>query len=140
MKKTEELFHNCLYFTANSIARKITRMAEEEFRVTGLSPSHAFLVMLVCDYPGIGPKKLCEYLDLAPSTITRFVDTLIYRGYMTKQTKGKNIEIFITDQGKELQLKIADAWKSLYFRYSKILGEKKGADLTANLDTASKKL
>ena len=89
MKKTEELFHNCLYFTANALARKITRMAEESFRVTGLSPSHALLMMLVHDYPGIGPKKLGDHLNLAPSTVTRFVDALIYKGYLTKQAKGK---------------------------------------------------
>lgn len=140
MKKTEELLHNCLYFTANSIARKITRMAEEEFRVTGLSPSHAFIIMLVCDYPGIGPKKLGEYLNLAPSTITRLVDSLIYKGYLTKQTSGKNSEILVTDQGEKLQESVSDAWKNLYLRYSKILGEKEGIDLTEMIDVASKKL
>ena len=140
MKKTEDILHNCLYFTANSIARKITRMAEEEIRGTGISPSHAFIIMLVSDYPGIGPKKLCEYLNLAPSTITRFVDTLIYRGFMTKQTNGKNTEIFTTDEGNRLYNIISDAWKKLYNRYSKALGEKQGNDLTAMIDAASEKL
>ena len=71
MTKSNTILHNCLYFTANSLARVITRMAEEEFRATGLSPSHAFLVMLVNDKPGIGQKELCEQLYLAPSTVTR---------------------------------------------------------------------
>ena len=65
MTKRNTILHNCLYFTGNSLARVITRMAEEDFRVTGLSPSLAFLVMLVNDSPGIGQKELCEPLHLS---------------------------------------------------------------------------
>ncbi len=140
MKKTEELFHHCLYFTANSLARKITRIADGAFRKTGLSPSHAFLIMLVNDYPGIGPKQLGDHLNLAPSTVTRFVDALIYKGLLTKASQGKNTFIYITDQGKELLDPIAGAWKNLYDSYSNFLGEKQGKDLTAELDAATKKL
>ncbi len=140
MKKTEELFHNCLYFTANSLARKVTKMADESFKVTGLSPSHAFLMMLVNDYPGIGPKALGDHLNLAPSTVTRFVDTLIYKGYLTKKAKGKNTFIKITEPGKELLDPIGVAWKNLYHQYSEILGEKNGQDLTKIVDDAGKKL
>ena len=78
MTKSKSILHNCLYFTANSLSRVITRMADDEFRRTGLSPSHAFLMMLVNDNPGIGQKELCEQLHLAPSTVTRFIDALVY--------------------------------------------------------------
>lgn len=140
MKKTEELFHNCLYFTANSLARKITRMAEDCFKATGLSPSHAFLMMLVNDHPGIGPKQLADYLNLAPSTVTRFVDTLISKGYLTKSTLGKNTLIEITESGKSLLKPIQEAWKNLYYRYSDILGEENGKKLTRQVDQASSKI
>jgi DNA-binding MarR family transcriptional regulator len=50
---------------------------------TGLSPSHAFLMMLATDYPGIGQKELSERLHLAPSTVTRFIDSLVHKGYLT---------------------------------------------------------
>ena len=140
LKKTEELFHNCLYFTANSLARKITKMADECFKMTGLAPSHAFLMMLVNDYPGIGPKALGDHLNLAPSTVTRFVDALIYKGFLTKTAQGKNTFIEITDQGKDLLEPIAAAWKNLYCRYSDILGEENGQNLTRTVDEAGKKL
>ena len=140
MKKTEELFHHCLYFTANSLARKITRIADDSFKKTGLSPSHAFLIMLVNEYPGIGPKRLGDHLNLAPSTVTRFVDALIYKGHLTKKSQGKNTSIEITDQGKELLVPIAGAWKNLYHQYSDSIGEQEGIALTATLDAAVKKL
>lgn len=140
MKKTETLLHNCLYFTANSLSRKITRLADECFRVTGLSPSHAFLMMLVNDTPGICPNQLSSYLNLAPSTVTRLVDTLINKGLLTKTSQGKNTFIQLTEQGQALQSSIADAWKVLYVKYSDILGEQQGKDLTAILDAANRKL
>ncbi len=140
MTKCKSILHNCLYFTANSLARVITRMAEEEFRRTGLSPSHAFLMMLVNDNPGIGQKELCEQLHLAPSTVTRFIDTLVYKGYLTRQTDGKASKVYATKEGENLRNPIEEAWKSLHQRYAKVLGLKKGDELTAMIDDASNKL
>ena len=140
MTQTATILHHCLYFTANSLARIISRMAEEEFRRTGLSPSHAFLMMLVNDHPGIGQKELCEQLHLAPSTVTRFIDALVHKGYLTRQTDGKLSRVYATDAGQALQQQIADAWENLHQRYAKILGLKYGDALTAMIDDASQKL
>ncbi len=88
-------------------------MADEQFRTTGLSPSHAFLMMLVNDPPRIGPKLLGDYLNLAPSTATRRVDSLIYKGLLTKSTHGKNTNIYATDNGKDLTAFIDAASKKI---------------------------
>jgi len=140
MTKCKSILHNCLYFTANSLSRIITRMAEEAFRRTGLSPSHAFLMMLVNDHPGIGQKELCEQLHLAPSTVTRFIDSLVYRGYLTRKSDGKASKVYSTKEGEDLQVSIEEAWKSLHQHYAKVLGLKKGDELTAMIDMASDKL
>ena len=138
--KCKNLLHDCLYFTANSLARVITRMAEEEFRKTGLSPSHAFLVMLVNEHPGIAQKNLADNLQLAPSTVTRFVDSLVYKGYLTRQADGKASKIYPTAEGKNLQATIDDAWKNLHMRYANVLGLREGDALTAMIDAAHDKL
>lgn len=140
MTKRRTILHKCLYFTANSLARVITRMADEEFRRTGLSPSHAFLMMLVNDYAGIGQKELCERLHLAPSTVTRFIDALVYKGYLTRQTEGKASRVYATKAGEALRKPIGDAWKRLHQRYAKVLGLKEGDELTAMIDEAGQKL
>lgn len=140
-KSTKHLLHTCLYFTANSLARKVSRMAEEEFRPTGLSPSLAFLLMLVNEEPGITQKELASHLNLAPSTVTRFVDTLSSRrGLIERRTQGKSAGIYPTDKGKEMQDLIAQCWQSLYHRYSQILGEQSGCELTGLIDRASQKI
>jgi DNA-binding MarR family transcriptional regulator len=137
---SKTLLHDCLYFTANSLARVITRMAEEEFRKTGLSPSHAFLMMLVNDHPGIAQKELADNLQLAPSTVTRFIDSMVYKGYLTRQTEGKASKVYPTGEGKNLQSTIEDAWKNLHMRYAKVLGLREGDALTAMIDVAHDKL
>ncbi|MGD9365856.1 MAG: MarR family transcriptional regulator [Desulfobacteraceae bacterium] len=140
MTKRRTILHKCLYFTANSLARVITRMADEEFRRTGLSPSHAFLMMLVNNYTGIGQKELCERLHLAPSTVTRLIDALAYKGYLTRQTEGKASRVYATKAGEALRKPIEDAWKRLHQRYAKVLGLKEGDALTAMIDEAGQKL
>ena len=140
MPQEKSILHHCLYFTANSLARVITRMAEEEFRKTGLSPSHAFLMMLATDSPGIGQKELSEQLHLAPSTVTRFVDALVYKGYLTRQSEGKVTHVYPTEAGIGLQKPIAEAWKGLHQRYAKVLGLKEGDALTALIDHAAARL
>ncbi len=140
MGDSKTILHNCLYFTANSLARVISRMADDAFRRTGLSPSHAFLMMLVNDNPGIGQTELCERLHLAPSTVTRFIDALVYKGYLERRSEGKASKVFATKTGEALQPAIDDAWSGLHQRYAKVLGLQEGDDLTAMIDAASAKL
>jgi len=140
MTDSGKYLESCLYFTANSLARSITRMAEECFKPAGLSPSHAFLMMLVLETPGISPSELAGHLHLAPSTVTRLADSLIHKGLLGKSAKGKAVSIRPTEQGAKLGAEIAAAWKALYQTYSARLGEKAGRDLTRSIHLAARKL
>ena len=132
--------HNCLYFTANTLARSVGRMADDAFAGTGLSPAHAFLMMLVIERPGISQKELTAALGLAPSTVTRFVDALQVKGFVVREVEGKLSRVSPTEQGAGLREPMALAWKKLYHRYSEILGEEPGRELTAMVDRAGRAL
>lgn len=139
-KSAEDLLHNCLFFTANSLARSISRLAEEEFGRLGLVPSHAFLLMLAVDQPGITQKELAAQLHLAPSTVSRFVDVLAQRGLLEKRVFGKQTQAWPTEMGQAQLAPIREAWMAIHRRYSAILGEEEGRTLAQLTDEAQRKL
>jgi len=134
------IFRDCLYFTLSSLARSITRLAEEEFGILGISPSHAFLLMYVYEHPGIMQKNLSEQLNLDPSTVTRFLDLLAYKGWIERKAEGKTALIFLTPDGEALLPPLEKAWDRLVNRYSQILGQEESAMLTLLVAEAVTKL
>ena len=130
----------CLYFTANALSRVMTRMADEAFATTGLSPSHAFVLMSVNDSPGIQPGELSRQMQLTPSTVTRLVEKLEGRGLVERQSAGKATQVLPTAASKAMQPKLKACWKSLYERYAEVLGKDVAVELTGTVNQARMKL
>ena len=130
----------CLYYSANALSRRMTRIAEEEFAPTGLAPSLGFVVMTVNKKPGITAGEIADTMQLQPSTVTRFVDKLEENGFLTRQTDGKFTNVHPTKKAARLDPELQLAWKKLYGRYATILGEEESAQLTLAIFTASNKL
>ena len=139
MTEPADILHHCLYFTANSLGRSITRLAEEAFRPTGLSPSHAFVLMTAAGSPGIGPGDLAAKLALAPSTVTRFVDALVAKGLLSRTAEGRAARLAATPAGLALLKGIEKSWKRLHRAYSDVLGPD-GDRLAADIHAACRKL
>lgn len=140
MKKKDSIFCRCLYYSANALGRIMTKMAEEEFAVTGIAPSYAFLLMTVNSSPGIQPKDISEAMLLTPSTVTRLIEKLEHKGLVERKSVGKTTEVYPTEKSLKLNNKIKSAWSNLYDRYSEILGEEEGKRLTAEIYKASQQL
>lgn len=118
----------------------MTKMADEEFAATGLTSSYAFLLMTVHHKPGIQPKQISQQMQLTPSTVTRLIEKLEFRGLLRRQTCGRATEVYSTAEGDALAPKVKSAWSSLYQRYTQILGKEFGDQLTASIGQASIKL
>lgn len=139
MGKEDSKYCGCLYYAANALGRVMTKMAEEEFAITGLAPSYAFLLMSVNEKPGIQPGELSEQMQLTPSTVTRLIEKMELRGFVERKSSGRITQVYPTAKSESLDPKIKEAWLNLHKRYSGILGEKVD-DLTAAVYAAVKKL
>lgn len=140
MKKEASKYCSCLYFSANALSRALTRMAEDEFAITGLAPSYAFLLLSVNGKPGILPGELSVHMQLTPSTVTRLLDKLESKGFITRNSIGRATEIHPTEKSLDINDKIKEAWKNLYKRYTAILGEEYATNLTNEIHISSLKL
>ena len=115
----------CLFYNANAFSRLLTKLAEEVFSRTGMSPSYGYLITLVNEYPAIGPSRLSESLQLSPSTVSRFLDKLETKGMITRVIEGKNVHVFPTQKSLAFQNMINQCMKDLLDRMNHIAGEGK---------------
>ncbi len=140
MKKCESKYCGCLYYSANALARIMTKLADEAFASTGLSSSYAFLLMTVNENPGVQPKEISQQMQLTPSTVTRLIEKMEYRGFLERKHIGRATKVYPTQKSIDLNDKIKEAWKKLYYQYSELIGKKKGDKLTVDINYAIERL
>jgi DNA-binding MarR family transcriptional regulator len=136
----DKYLKECLYFTTSRLHRTITKFAEEEFARCGLSPTAAYLLMILIEQDGVNQKDLGARLHLQPSTVTRLIDKLADKQLVTSKMDGRMSMVTITSKGKELESVIQECWMNLRARYSKFIGEAAGDELSLQLYDISGKL
>ena len=140
MPDKKSKYCNCLYYSANALSRIMTKMADDAFSTTGLTASYAFLLMIVNEKPGIQPGEISCQMQLKPSTVTRLIEKMEYKGFLERKKVGRITEVYPTKEGLKLQPEIKSAWKSLAKRYNSILGKKDSQELTTAIHNANMKL
>ncbi|THB81520.1 MAG: MarR family transcriptional regulator [Desulfobacteraceae bacterium] len=140
MTNIQHLLPSCLYFNANVFSRQLNRLADQAFKDTGISASHASVMLMVYDNPGISPKDLSNALSLSPSTITRFVDALIKKKMLKRKTHGKSAFIYTTPLGLQKKKEISQAWLMLHENYCSLLGNDSAHRLAHQISLANEKL
>lgn len=137
------MFERCLYFNLNALTRNVNRLWGEAFRHTGLSPSNAYLMQVVLKEPGISQKRIAEALELAPSTVTRFVDTLVKQGLLERRqgmADNRESTVFPTSAGEALHEDIRATEDGLYRQMRELLDQDKFDFLVSEAREAQRKL
>ena len=125
---------------ANEQSRVMTKMSDEEFARTGLSSSYAFLLMTVNEKQGIQPKELSMHMQLTPSTVTRLIEKMEYRGLLERKSAGRSTEVYSTAAGLAMQPDLKKCWQNLYNRYTEVLGKDYAVKLTSEIYSSTQKL
>jgi DNA-binding MarR family transcriptional regulator len=129
-----------MYFATNALARKMEKIAVNAWKKANLSPSHAYLLMLVLDEPGIQPMKLSEELHLEPSTITRLIEKLEEKRLLVRIVEGKQTNVYPTSKAKELLPKMKECVADFYETYSVIFGKDESGRLIKSINRIADKL
>jgi DNA-binding MarR family transcriptional regulator len=129
-----------MYFSSQAMARKIEKLASEIWKQVDLSPSHAYLLMMVLDEPGIQPSALVEELLLTPSTITRLMEKLEEKKLLVRTTEGKLTNVYPTPRAKELQPRLKECLDEFYKTYSNVLGKEESSQMVQRMNKITDKL
>ncbi len=122
MKTSDSKFKQCFYFASGALARIVEKMAIEVWKEVDLSPSHAYVLMLVLEEPGMQPGAIAGQLHLTPSTITRLLEKLESRKLVVRTTEGKITNVYPTPKAKEMQSKLIALAEAFSQQYYKIVG------------------
>lgn len=139
MKTSESKYSKCLYFTANALARKIEKLAQESWSKVNLTPSHAYLLLMVIEEPGLQPSFISNHLQLQPSTVTRLIEKLEEKKLLVRTTEGKMTNVYPTPKGKEMLPKLKECVEEFSSRYTAILGKEESVRIVQSIGKAADK-
>ncbi len=140
MKCSESKYAKCLYFTTNALARKVEKLAIESWKPVGLSPSHAYLLMMAIEEPGLSVGIIANHLQLTPSTVTRLVEKLEEKKLVVRVAEGKQSNIYPTSKAKTMLPELKNCVQDFYKKYSEAIGKTECQNIVSTLHTVSDKL
>lgn len=137
------MFEKCIYFNTNALARRINKIWDDAFKPLGLSPAHAYVLRIALDQPGVSMKQMAAELELAPSTVTRFVNSLISNGFLERVSDDndkRGMHIFPTQKSKKIHKKLEATGQQLYTDMNEIIGKKPFSQLVTDMKKTRKRL
>ena len=101
----------------------------ENLNKMDICPTHGFLMVLLQeDEEGLSVNKISETLTIAPSTVTRFVDKLVSKGYVERIKTGKQSFTRMTKEGKNIMPEVYACWGEIFKKVESMAGDKEYLD------------
>jgi MarR family transcriptional regulator, organic hydroperoxide resistance regulator len=140
VKTSDSRYGRCIYFASNALARKTEKLAIAAWKQVDLSPSHAYLLMIVMDEPGVQPGALSAELHLTPSTITRLIEKLELKKLVTRTTEGKTTAVYPTTKSKEMKPRLLACVEAFNSSCLALAGKEECARFVYNMNKIADKL
>lgn len=113
-----------MHSAANSFSREITSHFDSRFKEYNLATSYVELLLLLLNKDEISQNDLAKEMNLAPSTITRFVNKLVKKGLVQKKKEGRTAIITLSKKGDALTPELKAHYDEAISDLQKVLGDK----------------
>jgi DNA-binding MarR family transcriptional regulator len=90
-----------LYVSMAKVYRNISRIAEEAFATSDLSPSHGTLMLLLDEWKELSPMEIASSIDVSPSTATRLLDKLARLDLIKRRYEGIHSYVTLSKRGQQ---------------------------------------
>jgi DNA-binding MarR family transcriptional regulator len=119
----------------------LLRLLRRDFyaRATGLELTPALARLLYCVHrdPGCRQAELAAQLEVTPVTLSRMIDRLVARGYVSRRSDAKDrraVRIYVAPRGEPLVARMADIVEATKARALKGFGPRERQALFASLE------
>ena len=90
-----------MHSASNLFSREITRHFDSYFEEYNLATSYVELLLILYEQDELSQNDLADEMNLAPSTITRFVNKLVKMGLVQKKKVGRTAAISLSKKGQD---------------------------------------
>lgn len=132
----DQLLKDSLYFSTNILSRNLDRLAKSAFKTLDISPNHALTLLVINDIDSSSPCEIAKTMTMDPSTITRFIDQLEKKDYVTRHYKGRCANVTLTEKGMNLLPEIEACWNKINSDCEEILGRDFSQSMAKKTDEA----
>lgn len=108
----------------NRFSRNITAFFDERLKHYGLAVSYIEMMLIINHHAECSQKMLSDEMGLAPSTITRFIEKLVKKGFVEKYRSGKEMYVKLTPNGYDTAAEMKKAYRNAEAELQALLGEK----------------
>jgi len=122
VKPSQCRFSQCLYFSTSALARKVEKLSHDIWKQVGLAPSHAYILILALEEPGIQPGSIAHQVQLKPSTVTRLLEKLEDMKLVVRTSAGKMTNVYPTPKATNLMPQLQICLQAFQEKYKAILG------------------
>lgn len=113
-----------MHAITNSFSREISRHFDSYFEEYNLATSYVELILIVNEQDEITQKQLSEMMNLAPSTITRFIQKMKKSGLVEKSKSGRIATIRLTKKADAVVENMQKSYDRAVQDLEEKLGEK----------------
>src|SRR5262245_16591109 len=128
----DAIARDCLAVRLRLLNRVVTNLYDDALRPLGLKVSQLNLLVVTAKLGLAQPTKVCDLLQLDPSTLSRNVERMRAKGWLevVPGEDARTQPFRLTAQGKRLLERAVPAWEEAQGRATELLGEDGVALLT----------